>query len=712
VPLDYFKLPVEPRQGLYLMAAYLVLASPFFCAGMIIALAYMGRPLESGRIYFVSMVGSATGAVMPALLLEYTGEGRLVVLLALVPLAGLALSGPGDRPPLSRRRVLSGLRLAALPLIAVGLWLVLAQNGRLVRVAPSPYKALSQLLMFPGSRLLSSASTLRGRVDVAESAQIRFAPGLSLRYRGAMPSQQAVYLDGDNQLVLYPPGPPEALRFALFSHAYAAYALFPRARRALLVPLNGGFSLACALAAGCETITVAVADPRRRDLIGRHYPRTIPVREARAYLSASHARFDLIHLEDWGSSLPGTAVLNQQHTFTREAFVAYLRHLSADGALTFSRRLRLPPADLLRLWATVYEALSLVGVARPEEHIIILRNWESYTAVVAPWTAPAPEAVRRFARERNFDLVFHAGMSREAANRFNRFAQPFHHDALARLSAAYTGRAAAAFFDDYPLDVAPQSDNRPFPNRFLKWHRLQAIYASTGSRLYTLLLSGEVIVAVVFVEALLVAVALLIVPLGVMGRKRKPPSLQTAGYFLAVGAGFMFAELFFIKALTPALGDPVVSLSVVLGGLLVFSGIGGIWSHKAPLRALRGSLAGLTLLLLLLGVTGGVPIDLLLRRDAFQGCLAALLLLLPPGMLMGLPFPLAMRLMAKRSAERAYGWSLNGCASVLAAVAAAQLAISVGIGTLALCGAASYAAALAVTLPSRWARPGKRAGRD
>ena len=70
LPLDYFLIPLLPRQLFYLLVSFLTLALPFFFAGLVIALAYVSLPLRSGRIYFTSMLGSAAGALLPAPLLK------------------------------------------------------------------------------------------------------------------------------------------------------------------------------------------------------------------------------------------------------------------------------------------------------------------------------------------------------------------------------------------------------------------------------------------------------------------------------------------------------------------------------------------------------------------------------------------------------------------------------------------------------------------
>jgi hypothetical protein len=49
--------------------------------------------------------------------------------------------------------------------------------------------------------------------------------------------------------------------------------------------------------------------------------------------------------------------------------------------------------------------------------------------------------------------------------------------------------------------------------------------------------------------------------------------------------------------------------------------------------------------------------------------------------------------MAPAPADKAYAWAANGCASVLAAIASAQLAISVGFHAIAAAAVLSYLAA-------------------
>ena len=64
-----------------------------------------------------------------------------------------------------------------------------------------------------------------------------------------------------------------------------------------------------------------------------------------------------------------------------------------------------------------------------------------------------------------------------------------------------------------------------------------------------------------------------------------------------------------------------------------------------------------------------------------------------PGFALGAPFPLGMRFLLQRPAERAFAWAVNGSASVLAAVAAAQIALSAGLHWILGAALAGYALA-------------------
>ena len=700
MPLDYFRLPVEPIQSLYLLAAYLLLALPFFFSGTIIAIGYTTVPQKAGLVYFASMAGSALGAVAPVPLLPLLGEGRLVIISALIPMipavfATLKASPKKDskirHPWLSRTVVIAG----CCGCLCFSLFLMTPAGNSLIQIKPSPFKALSQVLQFPKTRIVETNTSIRGRIERVRTPYIRFAPGLSLKYADTLPDQHVVYSDGDNPFVLYELNEKHNGRFAAAMLSFSGYFLAQPLDRVLLIESGGGSAVACAVTSGAGHITIIEERPNLANILRRHYQLPVITENPRVYLAQNHERYDIIQVENWGATMPGAAALNQQHLFTLEAFGEYWNHLTATGVVIISRKLLLPPSDSLRLWSTAYEALKKNAVERPGEHLAVLRNFDTFTLLVSKSQVNIQRVIE-FCRQNNFDPVFLEGMQQDMANRFNVFDAPYHFQNISQLSAAYQSGRQGDFFRQYLLDIAPQSDNRPFPGRFLKWPRVISLYKSLGSRFYVLLMSGEIVISVILVEALIVAICLLIIPLFLVTRRSPKPNVSQVLYFLGVGAGFMFVELYFIKSFILLVGDPVISFTVVISAILIFSSLGGLWIQNKNFGDIRSAMAALIGMLILTVVCFELSAAHILTLFTTLRYFIAILFLLPIGFLMGLPFPLGMCHILNNPVQRAYAWSVNGCASVLSSIIAAQFAVSFGIPLIATAAVLTYLLAFIV----------------
>jgi hypothetical protein len=706
VPLDYFRLPVEPRQAGYLALSWLLLLLPFLLAGAVQALAFAALPGRSGWLYAAGMAGGACGALLPPVLLGRVQEVPLALCCLVLPALPWVLL---PLQPAVPRRSAWLLACAALVAAAAPLWWPPAA-GRwwpaAARLRPSPYKLLAQAGQFAGTRHLGTENGPAGRVDWLDSPALRFVPGLSLAYPGGLPQPLQAVVDGDALLQLFPLQEPSRLAFCGYTTAYAAYALREdwAGARALLLLESGGLTLPCAVLAGAGSITVVLRQPavarRLRDLApGLRVLTGNPRAILAGSLAGSGEGFDLVQLESWGSSAPGAASLEQDHLLTTEALAACLRRLRPGGRFSVSRRIQLPPSDSLRLLGAAFEALRGLGVREPGRNIAMLRSWDTYTLIAGrrPFSPDELDRLARFCEERSFDLLFLEGLREEDANRFVRYERPYHYLELRRLGSALAagqaGRAGAAagYYRGYLLDVRPATDEKPFPNRFLKPGRAGQLYRATGSRPFSLLLSGEAVLLATL--ALSLAIGL---PLLLAGSRRAPPGL---GYFLACGAGYMWVEMGAIQDLTFLFAEPATAVAVALASLLVFSGAGAAVSARWRERGQRRALAAL------LGVLGAL---LALRRPALAAALelvpswrlaAASLALGPAGFLMGIPLPVGLRRLDGAGRWRAQAWAANGIAGVLASVLSLPLAMAAGTRWVYAAGCAAYLAAFLAALP-------------
>jgi hypothetical protein len=139
------------------------------------------------------------------------------------------------------------------------------------------------------------------------------------------------------------------------------------------------------------------------------------------------------------------------------------------------------------------------------------------------------------------------------------------------------------------------------------------------------------------------------------------------------------------------LGQPIYAFTAVLVAILFFSGLGSLATSRLSIRWTLPVLVASTLL---------YPLILPIIMEALLGTPLAVRLLVtgitlaPLGFLMGTAFPGGLAWLRKRSLSLIpWAWAINGCASVLASVLAAIIAVSVGFSWVLVLGAVAYAAA-------------------
>jgi hypothetical protein len=163
-------------------------------------------------------------------------------------------------------------------------------------------------------------------------------------------------------------------------------------------------------------------------------------------------------------------------------------------------------------------------------------------------------------------------------------------------------------------------------------------------------------------------------------------------YFAALGAGFMLLEVALLQRFVLLLGHPVYSLTVTLFSLLLGTGLGSLISRRvAPDRVktitVRALVAVCALAFASTAVLPGI-IDLTIAWPLSLRIVTAGAILVPVGVLLGMPLPGGMRLAAARIPDVvAWGWGMNGAFSVVGATAAVFVAMNWGFNaTLALAG--------------------------
>jgi len=690
IPFDPYRFSWDRLQMLYLLLHYLLLSTPFFFFGLCMAASLTAKPEKAGALYSANLTGSGAG-VLTALALSTKLPGEDMILLSALLGAIAALS-------FSKRN--RSLAMA----LSLSLLLLLHAQPQALDINISPYKALRQSLTYPGSKVVLTSWNAISRVDVVESGYVRHAPGLSLLYNGTLPRQLGLAVDG-NAMTAITEFNGSPLGFTAFLPSSLAYSLIPGSTTLVIEP-GGGLPVIEALSNGAREVKAIEPNPlitatllKLNDFSQVYTDPRVEViqEEVRSFLLHSDDSFDVIAISPSASapaSSTGVYALTENYLFTVEAFEEYLQHLSPQGMLSVTRLLHPPPREALRVLSLSIKALREMGVEEPERNIAVIKTWGTITVLVkrTPFTDEESEALSSLASLLGFEAVHLPGSSAtelEGAGELDEY-----HSTINALLKGEEG-----FYDRYLFDITPPTDERPFFFHFFKLRRLLDTYRSTGGK-WQIFVEGGYIVYLLFSQALLLCLLLILLPLASRGhRAHLSSSSPLLAYFFLIGAGYMLVEIPLIQSFILYLGKPVYAVSAVLISLLVFSGIGSLITMElTSLRAaLRLSLGALALVIplhhLLLPRFLGIP--------GWWRLLLSAVSLAPLGLLMGMPLPLGIRLARRFNPELIpWAWAANGSASVLSSILAVLLAMHTGFSSVLLLASLVYAASLATLLLS------------
>ena len=158
-----------------------------------------------------------------------------------------------------------------------------------------------------------------------------------------------------------------------------------------------------------------------------------------------------------------------------------------------------------------------------------------------------------------------------------------------------------------------------------------------------------------------------------------------------------------MQRLTILLGHPSYGLSVVLFTLLLSSGIGSFVTGYYPKHLTQNanaiSLGAVILTLTVIGITTPHVIDICRSSSLIVRTLVAIALMFPAGLLMGMPFPLGMKMACARvPVITPWLWAANGAMSVFGSILAIVLAVYAGISVAYNVGIAAYVCAITATI--------------
>jgi spermidine synthase len=468
--------------------------------------------------------------------------------------------------------------------------------------------------------------------------------------------------------------------------------------------------------------------------------------EGRHFLAHTDERFDVIDLslaDSVGLSNPGGFAIMEKFSYTKEAMETYMRALAQGGVLSVTLwNKEEPPKSVLKLYATMAAAAREVDPAHMANSFFVASSYLSTATVLYKNGGFTPEEIdklRAHTRAMSFDEIYSPGFVYDFSQTDSMLAgyveQIFSGAAGGPPAAQPAESAGTAASAGDEVDTAPggaaetppsgKADDGVLPATVmgrLAWHALIsgqwpeiadryvfntraltndapyfAAYVKTADLPRVLdrleLLQDEwgyLLIWATLGVACLTATVLLAIPL-IWGWRavfsHSPGKALTVLYFACLGAGYIMVEVGLIAHFVMALGNPTISASVLITGMLVFSGLGALASERAlpHMRTVMPALfVAVGVILILYGLYLGRVLDSIGAFPYPARLLICFFLIAPPAFLMGFPMPIAMTTLGRLGKEHMFvwAWGVNGCFSVIGAAAAPVIATNFGLAAV------------------------------
>jgi hypothetical protein len=266
------------------------------------------------------------------------------------------------------------------------------------------------------------------------------------------------------------------------------------------------------------------------------------------------------------------------------------------------------------------------------------------------------------------------------------------------------GEKRPLLYKDYVFDITLVTDDKPFFFHFFKWDKIREVYKSAGEK-WQIFIEGGYLLPIIFIQALAASAVFIVLPLfikqGRMLFTQKKETIKYLGYFFFIGIGFMFVEISLIQKIILFLDHPVYAVSAVLFSILVFSGIGSFISKSyAETKSLFKIIAALAIVLVITTIALSYIINLFLGNSLILRGIITLAILCPIAILMGMPFPIGIRMLGEDEKDIIpWAWCVNGAASVISSIFAIIIAMSFGFNAVLFLAAFTYLAAGALIKP-------------
>ncbi len=700
IPFEPFSLLIDSSQFFYLPIYYLLITLPFFLAGLVIGQLFTRFKNEISRLYFFDLIGAGLSCFVFILVLPmFGGSGGIAISSIIACLSCLVFA----MNPNKARTIC--LTVAAILIVINGVFL--SNPDQYLPITISANKIYGNYLKEkPELRVLTKWNSF-SKVDVIKDEDAAV---------DAYPVYTAIIDDG-NSTTNIPnvpvvkdsmPHPLDASNLAMILKRDTA--------NVYILGSGGGGEILSALTHHARSVTAVEINGILNDLIEKDFAGywttglakdkrvKIITDDARGWLRGKRLKYDVImsaHTISASATASGAMSLVENYILTDEALQEYLEHLKNDGILYITR----PESQIPRLVTSIKIAHSKIGgVDFKDQFYIFKRPPSEFEKDMSFLTGIV------FKKD-GFDQYDIQILKTQAAL----LGLETVYDPVSKQDGIYKDLIESGNITEtvkkYPGKLLPATDDNPYFEHQTDFKDLNlATVKESFSQSDRAIISlqqrpvAESTLIILLLQAGIIAAVLILLPLYI--KFRKNPELKNIKkskyilYFAALGLGYIMIEICLIQKFTLFLGQPVYTMLTIISSMLIFSGIGSMYSEKVislfknKVQIIYIIIAVLTVLIALLNP---VLFKLMDRADILWRVITSIGVIAPLAFFMGIPFPYGMSKITENSRYLvAYSWGINGFFSVLGSILVVMLSMSFGFRIVFIVSAVIYLLAMLI----------------
>ncbi|HJQ56610.1 MAG TPA: hypothetical protein VJ890_06870 [Vineibacter sp.] len=778
VPFNAIFLVSDPVQKWRLFANFLLYFLPFLCGALYLGVVFLKAQKTFNRVYFADLAGSGACGLLVLLAMYVFKPDDLIVAPLLLWLIGAVLwfvavsDRPGVVQTIAAAIVALTAHFALPPLLDIPKLAVSDYKGvSYARKFPDATRVYERATPF-GYMEIYDSSYLHFAPGQSDNAGFNLPEMPAKAYRGLY-----IDSEGPSGIIrTLPDSQTEYFRFLMMYYPYVikkepeTFVVQFGGGLSTAMALRAGSSSVTVAEGNPMVLNAFLTDPELKkftgDILGDKRVEVIDY-DGRLYAARTKRKFDVIDLalaDSAGLSQPGGFAIVEKFGYTREAMRNYMRALKPGGVLAVTLwNKEEPPKSVLKLYSTMVAAARDVEGPDVANRFFVAASYLSTATVLfkkGGFTQPEVATLRKHSASMSFDEIYSPGFKADLSlleptlqGYYDQFfyegdppdpTGPGPTDAkegdagpppaadkkegdgqttVPKVPATDIGRlwwhhlihgGIDKIADRYVFDTKVLTNHQPYFAAYIKvkdllrfTDRLELVQDEWG---YLLLWATLAIAGIA-------ALSLVLFPV-IFGWRtifsRYPGKFGAMVYFLCLGLGYIVVEVGMISHFMLALSNATVSASVLITGMLVFSGLGSFVSERFLDRSrsfMPKVFVAIGAILVAYGFLLDPVLDAIGTLPYAVRILACLAIIFPPAFLMGFPMPTGMTMLGRLGKDHMFlwAWGINGSFSVLGAALVPIVSTSFGLPAVLLVGGIAYLVAIPAFFRVLLPLPGKPA---